>query len=64
MGIIVDTAGNYSYTIPGCDCGSTGGCVKCMPATNARYNYRDCIPLEEEFLDNNLKEFYRKRGLL
>lgn len=53
-----DTAGNVIYTIPNCDCGSTSGCEKCQPIRISRYGY------EERFLDEKLKEFYRKKGLL
>ena len=65
MARIEDTVGNVTYTIPNCDCGLTGGCEKCQPINISRYGCRDYIfpePREEHFMDENLKEFYRKKG--
>ncbi len=62
-----DTAGNVTYTIPNCACGLTGGCEYCQPIHISRYGCRDYIFLEtheERFLGPQLKEFYRKKGLL
>lgn len=68
---IEDTAGNATYTIPNCDCGLTGGCDKCQPIKLAMQHrifggemFIFPEPYEEKFLDENLKEFYRKKGLL
>jgi len=66
-----DTAGNTTYTIPYCDCGLTGGCNKCQPiklAMQFRIFGGEAIifpePHEEKFMDENLREFYRKKDLL
>ncbi len=57
MGAIITTGGDREYPIPYCDCGLTGGCKECQPAWNPKY-------ARSGFLDDNLREFYRKRGLL
>ncbi len=60
MARIEDTAGNVTYTIPNCDCGLTGGCWKCQPLHIPFI----VTPYKIDFMDNNLREFYRKKGLL
>ncbi len=62
MARIEDTGGNITYTIDNCDCGLTGGCWKCQPIHISGYGSRDY--LSPEFMDENLREFYRKKGLL
>ncbi len=67
MARIEDTGGNITYTIDNCDCGLTGGCWKCQPIRISRYgcdgfNFPELH--EEAFMDENLKDFYRKKGLL
>lgn len=67
MARIEDTAGNVTYTIPNCDCGLTGGCEKCQPIYTPKHSEIEYVfpePHEERFMDENLKEFYRKKGLL
>lgn len=75
MARIEDTGGNVTYTIDNCDCGLTGGCARCQPIVlkrppptsfpSVRF-YPDVVyeMHEERFMDENLKAFYRKRGLL
>ncbi len=69
-----DTAGNPINELPGfCDCGLTGGCSKCNPfkefweedikmAEMGMDEYNEIILREEQFLNPDLKEFYRKKG--
>ena len=60
MARIEDTGGIVTYTIPNCDCGLTGGCWMCQPLHVPFIG----TPYKIDFMGNNLREFYRKSGLL
>ena len=60
--MVEDTGGNVTYAIPYCECGLTGGCDRCQPS-GCRDNIFSELD-EDRFMDEGLKEFYRKRGYL
>lgn len=61
---ITDTAGNRTFFVEGCTyCSMSTGGLHEQHCPLSKHRPMEALP-DDRFMDENLKAFYRKRGLL